>query len=258
MRTKITKSSIETLPWWQDPFVASVTRPLLEAIPARRTLAEVRLTMKALHLKKGDSLLDICCGTGRHLVPLAKRGMKVTGVDICEEYLQHAERKAEKSGVRLRLVCEDARRINFHGEFSGVINMWTSVGYFEKEIDNFRVIKNAYQALRPGGGFLLQADNRDWIARNYGRKHWLEVGDYKILDEREFDFATGRINSTWTFVRNGREVAKKASFRIYCFHELREYFRKAGFGEVTVYGSTDFSPLTFDSRMLFIVGKKRR
>lgn len=258
MKTKIARSSTGTVPWWQDLFIARYLREMLGTIPAKRTLAEARFIIKALDLERGDSLLDICCGFGRHLIPLAKRGIKTTGVDICPEYLQEAEQKAKKARVKLNLICEDARKIRLNGKFSGVINMATSIGYFERETDNFKMIKNAYEATKPGGGFLLETMNRDWLARYHSGKDWVEAGDYKILKEREFDFYTGRINSTLTFIRKGEQVQKEISLRHYCFHELRGYFRKAGFEEVTAYGGIDFSPLTFDSRMLFIVGKKPR
>lgn len=258
MKTKVAKSSTRTPPWWQGLFQGGCYRVILDNISPKQTLAEVKFIVKALDLKKGDSLLDICCGTGRHLIPIAKRGIKTTGVDLSPEYLQEAARKAEKAKVNLNLICEDTRKIKFRDRFSGVINMWTSIGFFDRETENFKVIKKAFEALKPGGRFLLHTANRDQIIRNFTRRDWWNIGDYKILDEREFDFASGRMNSTRTFIRKGEEVQKEISLRIYCFHELREYFRKAGFEEVTVYGGRDFSPLTFDSPMLFIVGKKLR
>jgi len=257
-KKKTVQPSSKTVPWWQDSFMARVLRPTFDNIPPKQTLAEVRFIIKALDLKKGDSLLDICCGFGRHLLPLAKKGLKATGVDICEDYLQEAEREAQKSNVRVNLICEDCRKIEFSNTFAGAINVFTSFGFFEKEADNFKVLKNAYDALKPGGRFLLQTINRDWIARNYARRGWGEVGDYRILEERELDFASSRINATLTFIGKGEQVQKKRSLRIYCFHELREYFNKAGFQEITAYGGLDFSPVSFDSRELLIVGKKPR
>lgn len=258
MKTKIAQSSTRTAPWWQELFRGGHFRSVFDIIPPKQTLSQVRFIIKALDLKKGDSLLDICCGIGRHLIPLAKRGIKPTGVDVCPEYLQEAEREGRGAKVKLNLICEDARKIKFHNKFSGAINMWTSIGFFEREADNYRVIENAHQALKSGGGFLLQTLNRDWLARNYSRKHWWEARDYKVLEEREFDLASSRLNMVWSFNRRGEEVQKKISIRIYCFHELREHFRKAGFEEITAYGGIDFSALTFDSPVLFIVGKKVR
>jgi ubiquinone/menaquinone biosynthesis C-methylase UbiE len=252
------RRSGELAPWWQEFFKEGAFRPLFDIYPRRSTGAEVRFILKALKLRKGDSLLDICCGIGRHLIPLAKRGIKVTGVDLCPEYLEEAEKRAKRAKVKINLLNRDARKIRLDNRFSGAINMWTSIGYFEKEAENFSVIKNAYRALRPGGAFLVHTLNRDWIARNFAKRAWCWVGEGKAMEEREVDFATARLNSTWTFVRNGKEVQKRLSLRMYCFHELREYFRRAGFEEVTAYGGIDFSPLAFDSRMLFIVGKKPR
>jgi ubiquinone/menaquinone biosynthesis C-methylase UbiE len=88
MKAKTVQSSAKSAPWWQDFFQGGFFRPFFDTIPPRRALAEVRFIMKALDLKKGDSLLDICCGIGRHLIPLARRGIKTTGVDLCLEFTQ--------------------------------------------------------------------------------------------------------------------------------------------------------------------------
>ena len=257
-KKKTVQTPSKIVPWWQELFRGGYFRSIMDNIPSRRTMQQVRFIMKALELKNRGSVLDICCGTGRHLIPLVKRGIKATGVDLCPVYVQEAERKAKKAKAELNLICEDARNIKFHEEFSGAINMWTSIGFFEKETDNFRVIKKAYEALKPGGGFLLDTVNRDGLVRNFTRKHWWESGDYRVLQESEFDLTTARLNMIWTFNGKGEEIHKEISVRIYCFHELREYFEKAGFEEVTAYGAFDFSPLSIDSGRLLIVGKKPR
>ena len=43
----------------------------------------------------GDSVLDLCCGPGRHSIPLAERGMEVTGVDASSFLLTKAKQRAE-------------------------------------------------------------------------------------------------------------------------------------------------------------------
>lgn len=60
------------------------------------TLGEVEFLEKELNYDRTQRILDIGCGTGRHAIELAKRGYKVTGVDLSESQLQRAGKKRKK------------------------------------------------------------------------------------------------------------------------------------------------------------------
>ena len=143
--------------------------------------AEAGFVIRALDLKPGDSVLDLCCGTGRHAVPLAKASLKVTGLDMSEEYLAIARFAAENAGVDIRFVQGDMRDIPFRGEFDAVVNMFTAFGYFDSEADDQRVIDGASAALKPGGRLLLDLLNRDWVAANYVRSESRQGGDGTVF-----------------------------------------------------------------------------
>src|SRR2546422_6505853 len=51
---------------------------------------------------QGSSILDLCCGHGRHAIPLAQRGYKVTGQDLSEVFLREAEKEAQAQSVNVR------------------------------------------------------------------------------------------------------------------------------------------------------------
>lgn len=63
--------------WWDDFFPAF--RPFFDIVPQKVTSAQVRYIIKKLVLKPGMKFLDCCCGIGRVAIPLAKKGIKVTG-----------------------------------------------------------------------------------------------------------------------------------------------------------------------------------
>ncbi|MCX7914519.1 MAG: methyltransferase domain-containing protein [Thermodesulfovibrionales bacterium] len=62
---------------------------------------------------KTCNIIDIGCGTGRHSIELAKRGYKVTGIDLSGSQLQRARQKADIEGVEVDFRLADARYINF-------------------------------------------------------------------------------------------------------------------------------------------------
>ena len=59
----------------------------------------------------GASVLDACCGPGRHSIELASRGYRVTGVDITETYLEAARESATGLGLALEFFKADIRNL---------------------------------------------------------------------------------------------------------------------------------------------------
>ncbi len=128
--------------------------------------AQILPLLRRLRMARGARVLDVPCGFGRHAVLLARRGYRVTGVDIGREVLAAGRRAAARAGVDLDFQRGDMRKLRFRGEFDLVLNLFTSFGYFGDEGDA-EVLRGFYRALRPGGWAALQMINRDWIIRNY-------------------------------------------------------------------------------------------
>ena len=80
----------------------------MDNIFTKNTVAEVDFLLEELKLPPGSCILDIGCGTGRHAVELARRGYRVTGVDISSGMLAEAERAASEAGVKVEWVQADA------------------------------------------------------------------------------------------------------------------------------------------------------
>jgi SAM-dependent methyltransferase len=87
----------------------------------RNTIKEVDFVLGELNLTPGCSILDVGCGTGRHTIELARRGYKVTGVDISAGMLAEAERAAKRAGVKVELVRTDATDFKSAKEFDAAI-----------------------------------------------------------------------------------------------------------------------------------------
>ena len=75
----------------------------------KNTKAEIRFLLEELSLPPGSAILDMGCGTGRHSIPLALAGYRVTGVDISTGMLLEAKRNARAAGVQVAWVQADAR-----------------------------------------------------------------------------------------------------------------------------------------------------
>ena len=252
----MSESSKRDSAWWHD-FYAEF-RPYFGLVSKKDTGAQVRYIIKKLNLKPNKIFLDCPCGIGRISLPLAKKGIRVTGADIMQSYLDELSRKARRRGLNVRLVHKDMRRINFDSEFDACANLWTSFGFFEKESDNCLVVKKMYQALKPGGKFMLHVINRDWVVVNLQVHDWHDVGGLKTLEERHFDYRTSINHGTWRFIKDGKEKTLDSPIRLYSFHELIAIFESVGFVDIEGYGSEKEEPITRNSRMMFVIGTKPR
>src|SRR4051812_12081379 len=147
--------------WWDTFFDEDY---LATYIPTRRSDEDSELEAEAVArlsgLEPGASLLDAPCGYGRISVPLARRGYRMTGVDLSQVQLDEARRRAE--GVPgVELVHGDLRELPFaDASFDGVLNLFTSIGYLGEEGDT-RVLAELRRVLRPGGRLVLSVMHRD-------------------------------------------------------------------------------------------------
>lgn len=240
--------------WWHEFFPAF--RPIFDQVSQKQTNAQVRYIIEKMSLRPGRKFLDCPCGIGRIALPLAKKGIRVTGVDITPSYLEELELKAKRRGLKIECVHRDMRRIDFNEKFDAAGNLGTSFGYFDKPGDNIRTLKKAFQALKPGGKFLLHVTNRDWIIAHFVPRDWSEIKGLKVIQKRTFDYEKSIIRSTWVFARDGREQDYQVDIRVYSCHEIIEMFSRVGFVDIQTFGTTTDEPIDRNQRMMFIFGTR--
>ncbi len=100
--------------------------------------------------KDYDSILDVCCGTGRQLKMLRRRGFNVRGVDLSEEML----RVSQKGPYAPDCLKEDAAQMSF--EANSFHAAMTTFALHEKPADTARaILKEMLRVVRPGGHLIL-------------------------------------------------------------------------------------------------------
>lgn len=133
----------------------------LAPIPSAATEAEVAFIERQLPPAHFPSLLDVCCGPGRHAAAFVARGYRVTGVDANAGAIARAVSQAPR-GASFRVL--DLRELDSLADrFDGVTNLWHSFGYFDEDT-NREVLRQMGARLRPGGRLLIDLYNRDHIA----------------------------------------------------------------------------------------------
>ena len=234
-----------------------------ELVYEQRDLSEARrladLIERTAEPEPGARVLDVGCGRGRHSRILAARGYAVTGVDLSENAIRTARRRAAAEGLDVRFEQGDMCHLTYDAAFDGAVNLFTTFGYFDDDDDHQRVIDGIARALVPGGWFV-----QDFLNAPYVRAH-LVAEDEKTIDGvrvRQQRWLDGdRVKKRITFHRNGDEDDELPSFtesvRLLTAADFRRMYDAAGLTLEATFGDYDGSPHTPESPRLILYARKR-
>ena len=114
------------------------------------------------------------------------------------------------------------------------------------------------RALKPGGLFLLDIINGDFLENNFTARDWHDQGDHYLLEERTDD--RDGVFNTWTRIpKKGGKILKKAFFtRKYGKKSISAALGKAGLKPLKFWGGFQGKPLTSKSIRLIVLASKGR
>jgi len=214
-------------PWYEEVFDEDYLRTL-PFMTAQQTLRETAFIKEALSPPAEGEILDIACGYGRHAIEFGQRGFRVTGLDLSLPLLIRAADESQRRGLSINFVHADMREMAYENQFDAAYCVLTSFGYFDEET-NLRVASSICRALKPGGRFLVDIINRDYVVSDLPSRVWWEGDGCVVLEEVDFDFHTSRVMIRRSIVfGDGRQVEHEISVRAYSLHELARILRRAG------------------------------
>jgi SAM-dependent methyltransferase len=242
--------------WWRTFFSGPAVEMWLRATTPEMTVGEVDFLERVLQLKPGSRLLDVPCGGGRHAVELAARGHRVTAVDLSGDFLTAARNLAAQQAVSVDFQQREMRDLPGPGEFDAAYCFGNSFGYLDDD-GNAEFLAAVAQAIKPGGRFALDIGYiAECVFPNFTERRWMQVGDILFLSHGQYDPATGRLNTEYTFMKDGRGTPQTASARIYTCSELVKLLTTAGFGEIQAWSSLSQEPFRLGSQRLLLAAKK--
>ncbi len=200
-------------------------------------------------------VLEITCGTGRLTIPIAKSGVKITGLDISKELLAILRRKCRSEGVKATAVRADMVKFSLGKKFPLIFIPFQSLQELTSPEDHLACFRCVQKHLAAGGRFIISAHNPQPSAANEG----------KILVSEFANPKTGNLVKFWVWRRpepkkhvgvalqlyeeygaNGKKVAQtlfKNTYYLFSKGEIEELAGKAGFSVSRAWGNYDFSPL---------------
>lgn len=242
--------------WHEDDRLWKRTAPFL--FSERRWTAapqEVENIITLLKLPPNASVLDLCCGVGRHSLELARRGFRVIGVDRTVSFIEEARRRAEAEKLSVEFVGGDMRRFRRPEAFDVAINLFTSFGFFEDPKEDKHVLENIYASLKPGGKFLLDVMGKEVLARIFQKRDWIEE-DGVLLEERQLHDGWSRIETRWIILRGAEREEFTLILRLYSGAEMVALLKEVGFSRVELFGNFAGAPYDQNARRLVALAKK--
>lgn len=183
--------------------------------------------LKKYHIKK---FLELGCGSGHLAQLLAKKGYKITGIDLHEEMLQIARKRLPK----VEFIQQDIRTLKFERKFDAIIAMGRMFTYMTTNKDVESSIRSIANCLTPNGIFLFDNFSAVHFVKNFQENmeiiHEADVGTWKIkrISKNTWNLKHGvtyNWNAKYYIEKNGqrREIQDRSVLRAF-FPEELEYF----------------------------------
>ena len=213
-----------------------------------RSDAEAKAFMERLHMEWGTGnlqLLDLACGRGRHARAAAELGHEVLGLDLSQNSIEEAQHR--HAGVPgLSFVVGDMRHFELERSFDGVLNLFTSFGYFDRKADHLAVLRQVHRHLRPGGFLVLDFLDTPFAKACLVPKDEITRDGVTYRMERHVERQPGADWDTFVkrIVHDGPEGRGEHVERVAALNEedLTDMLESSGFNIVTRYGDYTLAP----------------
>lgn len=244
-----------TLDWWKRFFSGLWIEVQKQQWSEETTRKQVDFLVDVLRLQPGMAVLDVPCGTGRHSLELARRGFRVTAVDLTEDLVRVGIEQAQRENLAIDWQIRDMRDLPWTARFDAAFSFWGSFGYFEEE-ENRAFLKAVARTLKPGGRFFMDVHTTETLLPRLVPRWWSKTGEIYVLQAMEFHPESSRILTTWTFLKGNQIETKESVIRLYSYRELLEMLKEAGFEAWEGFGSMEKEPFRLGSTRLYLVATK--
>lgn len=213
----------------------------------------------------GEPVLELACGSGAYLIPLAEKGAEALGLDISAEMLKKAEEKAAARKVKLDLRQGDIRNFELNRKFPLILLIGNSLQHLLTREDIEKCFAAVKRHLTPNGRFIVEVFNPSLkiLSRSpdeivLDSKYETPGGKFILNGQGDYDAATQINHIKWTFKNASGEEQKRFRFSMRQFfpQEFDALFFYNNFQIVQKFGERDESIFKRDSPRQIVIAKQ--
>ena len=231
------------------------------------SMDDLQFYKRWLPKNKDARILELCCGTGRLTLPIAKDGYDISGVDYTASMLHQAKMKAAEAGLRINFIQADIRTLDLQKKYDLIFIPFNSIHHLYKNEDLFDALKVVRNHLKEKGLFLLDCFNPNiqYIVEKEREQH--VIAEYTTNDRRKvlikqsmhYESASQINRIKWQyFIDDKFHSVQNMDMRLFFPQELNSYLRQIGFNIIHKFG--DFTERKFDDsseKQIYILELKK-
>jgi SAM-dependent methyltransferase len=188
---------------------------------------------------------DLACGTGTTALELAQHGIKIYGVDLSHTMCALARNKLRRAGVKATIIRGDMRTFRLPETADLVICEFDALNHVPRKSDLARVANAVVRALRPGGYFYFDVNNRLAFQKIWmGTTSWFERAGVVMVMRGGYDKRRdcGSTNVEWFIRQRGcwRRFRERVEQVAWTRTEVLQTLREAGFRRIRAYDAVAF------------------
>ena len=222
-----------------------------------QTAAEVEMLEDLLDCGPGTRLLDLASGPGRHAIELARKGCRVTAVDLSPVALEAVRRAADTENLPVQTVRSDLAALSVPGHFAGAYCLGNSFGYLDA-VSTVGWFGRLAEALDSGAGFLLHTGMAaESLLPNLDERNWVEVGDYHLLLENDYNSRDGFLTTRYTIVHGTRREIREARHCVFTVAEIGRMLNSCGLEPIAHFASCEQEAFDVGDPDLYLLARRR-
>lgn len=227
-------------------------------------LSDLPFYKKWLPKNKEAKILELCCGSGRLTIPIAKE-YNICGVDNSSSMLERAKLKAHKEGVEIEFIESDIRTLNLPHKYDLILIPFNSIHHLYQNQDLFDTLNVVKKHLKDDGLFLLDCFNPNIHYIVEAEKGLNKIAEYTTYDGRrvvikqimKYENKTQMNRIKWHYFINDQfHSVQNLDMRMYFPEELDTYLKWLGFRIIHKFGNFDEDAFNDKSDKQIFVCKK--
>ncbi|MEL6942239.1 MAG: class I SAM-dependent methyltransferase [Bacteroidota bacterium] len=225
-------------------------------------LADLEFYKQWMPKNEDARILELCCGTGRLTLPIAKEGYDISGVDYTSSMLEQAKVKASKAGLEIEFIEADIRTLELPEKYDLIFIPFNSIHHLYENKDLFKAFNAVKAHLKEGGLFLFDCFNPNMQFIVESEKKGKQIAEYTIEDGRtilikesmKYENVTQINRIEWHYFINGEfDSIQNLDMRLFFPQELDAYLKWNDFTIIHKFGSFEEEAFSNDSEKQIFV-----